>query len=68
MKKSKRFLVGKLQRKSAQTRISHEEIAQAIRRFKDHGGLIKELPPQQQGHRPIVGNHVGSAYESVIDH
>lgn len=67
MKKSKRILVGKLQRNSKQANITHEEIAQAIRHFKDDGGLIKELPPQRDGHRSMVGNHLGSAYESVIE-
>jgi hypothetical protein len=67
MMKSKRILVGKLERKGKQSDISHEEIAAAIRRFKDQGGLIKELPPQRQGYRPVVGNHLGSAYESVIE-
>ena len=67
MKKSKRILVGKLQRKGQQDKISHEEVAQAIRHFKDEGGLIKELPPQREGYRPVVGNHLGSAFESVID-
>ena len=68
MKKSKRFLVGKLQRKGKQAEITHEEIAQAIRHFTDEGGLIKELPPERYGRRPVVGSHVGSAYESVIEH
>jgi hypothetical protein len=67
MKKSKRILVGKLQRKGKQPSISHEEIAQAIRHFKDRGGLIKELPPEREGYRPVVGNHLGSTYESVIE-
>jgi len=67
MKKSKRILVSKVQRKAKRPDISHEEIQQAIRHFKDQGGLIKELPPQRQGYRPIVGNHLGSAYESVIE-
>jgi hypothetical protein len=67
MKKSKRILVGKQQRNSKQPQITHEEVTQAIRRFKDQGGLIKELPPQREGYRPVVGNHLGSAYESVIE-
>jgi hypothetical protein len=68
MKKSKRILVGKMERNSKRGEISHDEIAQAIRRFKEDGGLIKELPPQRQGHRPLVGSHLGSAFESVIEH
>ena len=68
MKKSKRILVGKLQRNGQQQEVSHDEIAQAIRKFQAKGGLIKELPPQRESHRPVVGNHLGSAYESVIEH
>jgi hypothetical protein len=67
MKKSKRILVGKLQTKGKQIKVSHEEVAQAIRHFKAQGGLIKELPPQRDSHRPVVGNHHGSAYETVIE-
>lgn len=67
MKKSKRILVGKLQRKGKQPDITHEEIAQAIRNFKQRGGLIKELPPEREGYRPTIGNHLGSAYEAVIE-
>ena len=67
MKKSKRILVGKLQRNAKQAHITHEEIAHAIHHFKEQGGLIKELPPQRDGSRPMVGNHLGSAYESVIE-
>ena len=66
-KKSKRILVGKLQRKGKQPNITHEEIALAIRHFKDQGGLIKELPPQRGSYRPTVGGHLGSAYEAVIE-
>lgn len=67
MKNSKRILVGKAQRKGANGNVSHEEIAQAIRRFQQRGGLIKELPPQRDGMRHYVGGHVSSPYESVIE-
>jgi len=67
MKKSKRLLVSKLQRKEKKPDITHDEIQQAIRHFKEEGGLIHELPPQRQGYRPVVGNHLGSAFESVIE-
>ena len=67
MKKTKRLLVSKQQRKEKRPDITHDEIQQAIRHFKEQGGLIRELPPQREGYRHIVGNHLGSAYESVIE-
>ncbi|NIP74358.1 MAG: hypothetical protein GWO16_15735, partial [Gammaproteobacteria bacterium] len=60
--KRKRILVGKLERQGGKDRITHEEIAQAIRRFKDDGGLIKKLPPQRDEYRNMVGNHLQAAY------
>ncbi|NIP71800.1 MAG: hypothetical protein GWO16_01645 [Gammaproteobacteria bacterium] len=66
--KSKRILVGKLERKSRASNISQDEVAQAIRNFQSQGGLIKQLPPQEAQKRAVVGAHVGSAYESVIEY
>lgn len=68
MKNTKRILVGKAQRKGARPDISHDEISQAIRHFQSSGGLIRELPPQRDGLRRVVGGHMGSAYETVIEH
>jgi hypothetical protein len=68
MKNRKRFLVGKMQRQSQRDRITHEEVAQAIRRFQDQGGLIHELPAQREQYRPKIGTHLGSAFESVLEY
>ena len=67
MKNSKRILVGKAQRKGDGGNVSHEEVAQAIHRFQERGGLIKELPPQRDGMRRYVGGHLSSPYETVIE-
>lgn len=65
---TKRFLIGKALRKSNKDRISQDEISQAIHYFKKNGGLIKELPPQPDDNRPLVGNPFAAAYETVIEH
>ncbi|MCH7478214.1 MAG: hypothetical protein IIA14_08930 [SAR324 cluster bacterium] len=46
---------------------THEQIADAIRKFRSEGGLIRQLPPQLVGSRRLVGNRWGSAYENVLD-
>jgi len=46
---------------------THEQVAEAMRKFRSEGGLIRQLPPQQVGSRRLVGNHWGSAYENVLD-
>jgi len=68
MKRNKRFLVGKLLKRGARPKVTQEEVTQAIQQFKARGGLIKELPPELRRHRPLVGNTVSAAYETVIDH
>jgi len=66
--KSKRILVGKAEREKRRQELSHDEVAAAIRRFQEQGGLIKELPAEQPRARRLVGGHVETAWERVIDH
>ena len=68
MKKNKRFLVGRLVRRGEKNQVTQDEITRAILRFKARGGLIQELPPQSKVRRPLVGNSLNSAYETVIEH
>lgn len=68
MNRNKRFLVGKMLKRGARPQVTQEEITLAIQQFKARGGLIKELPPELRRHRPLVGNTLSAAYESVIDH
>ena len=55
-------------KRGARPKVTQEEITLAIQQFKTRGGLIKELPPELRRHRPLVGNTLAAAYESVIDH
>lgn len=68
MRRNKRFLVGKMLKRGARAKVTQEEITLAIQQFKARGGLIRELPPEMRLHRPLVGNTLSAAYESVIDH
>lgn len=65
--KSRRFLVGKMERQNDRQRVSSDEIATAIRKFQEQGGLIQQLPPQREDARTMVGNRFDSPYESVFD-
>ena len=64
----RRFLIGKAKRRSEKSRITHDEISQAIRTFKAQGGLIDKLPPEREDVRAKVGNHYAAAFESVIEY
>ncbi len=66
--RTRRFLIGKALRKSNKDKITQDEISLAIHSFKKNGGLIKELPPQPDDNRPLVGNPLTAAYETVIEH
>lgn len=66
--RTRRFLIGKALRKSNKDQITQDEISLAIRSFKNSGGLIRELPPQPDDNRPLVGNLYTAAYETVIEH
>ena len=68
MKQNKRFLVGKQARRGNGPKVTQDEITRAIQRFKERGGFIKELPPQYESRRPLVGISVSAAYETVIEH
>lgn len=68
MNRNKRFLVGKMLKRGARPKITQQEITLAIQQFKARGGLIRELPPELRLHRPLVGNTLAAAYETVIDH
>ena len=68
MNRNKRFLVGKMLKRGARPKITQQEITLAIQQFKARGGLIRELPPELRHHRPLVGNILAAAYETVIDH
>lgn len=48
------------------TEISHADVRDAIRRFHERGGLIKQLPAQPDPIRNLVGAK-WAAYETVID-
>ncbi len=67
MTKSRKILVGKAMRKN-EKHISSEQVTRALRAFKDTGGLIKTLPPEQVEGRSFVGNRWESAYENVLDY
>ena len=67
MKQSRRFLVGKMDKRDTRKEISHEEIARAILTFKAKGGLIKQLAPERGGSKHVVGKHLGSPYETLSD-
>lgn len=68
MKHRNRILVGKMREQGDWERITREEVAQAIRTFKEKGGLIRELPRQPDEYRAKVGNHLHAAYEPVIEY
>ena len=68
MNKNRRFLVGRLEKRGEKNKVTQDEISQAIHRFQARGGLIQELPPQSKVRRPLVGNMLNSAYETVIEH
>ena len=67
IKNPKRFLPPRKRGDTEGGELSHEQIAEAMRKFRSEGGLIRQLPPQQVGSRRLVGNHGGSAYETVLD-
>jgi hypothetical protein len=54
-------------RKGGAPQVTREQLAQAIQRFEQKGGLIRTLPPQNAGRRCTVGGHLESGFENVID-
>lgn len=42
------------------TRVTEEEVHQALRRFRKSGGLVRELPPQPAPSRALVGERLGA--------
>ena len=65
MANSKRILPRKA--KQEQSKVTHEQVAEAIRRFQDNGGLIRRLPSQGAQRREVVGHHWEGMYESLVD-
>lgn len=67
MVKKKRFLIGKRLRSQTQAKLSHDEVNAAIRNFQQSGGLIQELPPQEDTSRNNVGCRLDTPYEVVME-
>ncbi len=66
MGNSKRFLPHK--KKNNSKKLTHDQVGEAIKKFKKEGGLIEQLPPEQVYSRRMVGNRWGSTYEMIFDH
>ena len=62
---SKRFLPRKKGTGGQGRRITHKQVAEAIRAFREQGGLIQNLPPQQDERRPMVRSQRDSMFEQV---
>lgn len=65
MGNSKRFLPRKHKEKIK--KLTHDQVSDAINKFKKSGGLIEQLPPEQVYRRRMVGNRWGSTYEVIFD-
>lgn len=67
MKNPKRFLPERPSGKGGRRKLTREQVTQAVLAFKTRGGLIKELPPQPEGNRAMIGHRWDSMYEAVFD-
>ncbi len=61
-----RILLGKKAR-NARREISHEEISEALSRFKKNGGCIALLPPQPTRISRLAGARWEGPYENVVE-
>lgn len=62
-RKKNKLMVSRGERNRAH-KITHEEVAAAVARFRERGGTVRELPKQVSGPRHLVGALYG-AFETV---
>jgi hypothetical protein len=55
-----------MKKSNKKPQLSHTDIAKALQKFKEQGGLIKRLPEQKVLKGAMVGGKFG-IYESVFD-
>ena len=54
-------------KKGARTDISRDQLSSAVQKFRQRGGLIHTLPPEQSYRRHTVGANVDTGIESLFD-